>query len=151
MDGSDQMQTVIWAALFLFCLPINETARLVAVGFIGAQLILSYFVSGWAKLLSPVWRSGSAVALITRTATYSTPFLSRQLTRRPLSFATAWLTMLFEVASPFLLLFGPPGAAVLGVTGALFHIGIAMVMGLTTFVFAFCAAFPVLYHFATYL
>jgi hypothetical protein len=151
MDGSDQMQTVIWATLFLYCLPLTPTARIVVLGFIGAQLLLSYLVSGWAKASSPVWRSGVAVGLITRTATYCTPTLSGVFTRPRMSFIASWGTILFEVGAPFLLLFGRPGFAVFAMAGLLFHIGIAVVMGLTTFVFAFGAALPVVYHFANYL
>ena len=151
MDGSDQMQTVIWASLFLYCLPLTDTARTMVVGFIGLQLILSYVVSGWAKAISRVWRSGAAVALITRTATYCTPGLSRLLTRPRMSFLASWGTMLFELGAPFLLLLGRPGFAAFVIAGALFHGSIAVIMGLTTFVFAFGAALPIVYHFANYL
>jgi hypothetical protein len=39
---------------------------------------------------------------------------------------------------------GHPGLALFVAAGAAFHIGIAMTMGLSTFVFAFLAAYPVL-------
>jgi hypothetical protein len=148
MDGSDQMQTVIWASLFMYCLPLNETARTTAALFIAAQLVLSYLVSGLAKLGSPVWRGGFAIAQITRTATYCTADLAKVLARPAISASLCWATILFEVGSPFLLLGGRAGAVALIVMGTGFHVGIALAMGLTTFIFAFLATFPLVYYFA---
>jgi hypothetical protein len=150
-DGADQMQNIIWASLFAFCLPINETARIVAIAFIPAQLILSYWTSGIAKAVSNVWRNGSAVYLITRMASYCSPGLAQICGKRRVSIIFSWLTIWFEVCSPFLLLGGRTGAVAFIVTGTLFHFGIAMTMGLTTFVFAFLASFPILYSFADHL
>ena len=147
-DGADQMQNIIWASLFAYCLPINEIARTVAIAFIPAQLILSYLTSGVAKLISQVWRNGSAVYLITRMESYCSLGVAQVCGKRRVSILFSWLTMSFEVCSPFLLLAGRPGVAVFIVTGTLFHLGIAITMGLTTFVFAFLATFPILYSFA---
>jgi uncharacterized membrane-anchored protein len=58
------------------------------------------------------------------------------------------MTIFFELGSPFLLLGGRPGAYAMIALGVSFHVGIAVAMGLTTFVFAFVAAFPILCHFA---
>jgi len=147
-DGADQMQTIVWAGLFFYCLPLTPTAQIVSVAFIGVQLVLSYLISGIAKVISPVWRDGSAIGLITRMATYCSPGLSRVLGRRVVSRCVSWATMLFEIWSPFLLLAGRPGAMAMIVMGTAFHVGIAVAMGLTTFVFAFLATFPILYYFA---
>jgi hypothetical protein len=147
-DGADQMQTVLWTGLFFYCLPLTETARTISVAFIGAQLILSYLISGTAKAISPEWRSGSAIHLITRMATYCPPGLSRVLRRPVVSFSLCWLTILFELGSPLLLFAGRPGAYAMAAFGVAFHVGIAIAMGLTTFVFAFVAGFPILCHFA---
>ena len=138
------MQNIIWAGLFAYCLPINEVARTVAVGFIAAQLILSYWTSGIAKLLSRVWRRGSAIYLIMRMASYCSPGIAQICRKRVVSAVFSWLTICFEVLSPFLLLGGKAGALSLIVLGTLFHVGIAVTMGLTTFVFAFIATFPIL-------
>jgi hypothetical protein len=59
--------------------------------------------------------------------------------------------MLFELGAPFLIFAGTPGAALLVIFGVAFHVGIAVTMGLTTFVFAFIAPLPLLYCFAGYL
>ena len=59
-----------------------------------------------------------------------------------------WATIVFEVGGPFLLLAGRPGAVALIVMGTAFHVGVALAMGLTIFIFAFLATFPVVYYFA---
>lgn len=147
-DGADQMQTVVWAGLCMATLPVAEWARTVAAGMIAAQLVLSYVISGAAKAASPVWRRGLAVALITRMATYCPRDLSRRLTRPAVSFCLCWMTIAFELGAPLLLAFGRPGALALIILGTMFHVGIGVAMGLTTFVFAFLATFPVVYYFA---
>lgn len=146
--GADQMQNIIWASLFAFCLPINDLARTIAIAFIPAQLILSYWTSGIAKLVSQVWRNGSAVYLISRMESYCSVGLAQVCGKRRVSILLSWLTMWFEVCSPFLLLGGRPGVLAFIAGGTLFHLGIAITMGLTTFVFAFVATFPILYSFA---
>jgi hypothetical protein len=147
-DGADQMQNIVWAGLLAYCLPVNDTARIVALAFIPAQLILSYWTSGIAKLISPVWRDGSAVYLITRMSTYCSEQIAQICGRNRVSTAVSWLTIGFEVGSPFLLLAGPTGAVAFVATATLFHIGIAVAMGLTTFVFAFLAALPIVWALA---
>jgi hypothetical protein len=147
-DGADQMQTIVWAGLFAFSLPLTEMARTAALGFIAAQLVLSYWTSGIAKVFSPAWREGSAVHLITRMATYCSPGLARACGKRSVSMMFSRLTILFEVCGPVLLLVGRRGAFTFVALGTLFHFGIAITMGLTTFLFAFLAAFPIIYYFA---
>ena len=52
--------------LILYCLtqshwlpegPLVQTA----FAYLGVQVILSYFISGWVKILNPAWRSGAAL------------------------------------------------------------------------------------------
>lgn len=147
-DGADQMQTIVWAGLFFYCLPVAPWAQAAGAGLIAAQLVLSYWISGLAKASSPVWRAGAAITLITRMATYCPRGLSNRLTAPVASFCLCWMTIVFELGAPLLLLAGRPGALAVIVMGTLFHLGIAVSMGLTTFVFAFLAAFPLIYHFA---
>jgi len=150
-DGADQMQNIVWGGLLAYCLPLHESVKLVAVGFIVAQLLLSYIVSGVAKLISPVWRKGTALGLITRMATYCPPAAARLFSRPAVSFAVCWFTILFELLAPGLLFFGHTGAVIFIVLGTLFHGGIALSMGLTTFVFAFLATYPLVYELAGWL
>jgi hypothetical protein len=146
LDGADQMQSVVWAGLLVYALHLGPISDFAAVIFIAAQLILSYLVAGGAKIISPVWRDGRAIQRITRANTYTPPKLTEVLGNRAVSFAFGWATMLFEIASPALLFWGPGGAIAFIALATLFHIGIALSMGLSTFVFAFAATFPVIYY-----
>lgn len=147
-DGADQMQNIVWAGIFAYCLPLNENVKLVAAGFIAAQLILSYFTSGIAKLVSPVWRAGSGMQLITRMASYCPPNIAVFFVNKKIAFVACWAVILFEILGPFLLLFGQTGAIIFIAMGTLFHVGIAISMGLTTFVFSFIATYPIIYELA---
>ena len=68
------------------------------------------------------------------------------LSRYPaVSRAICWQVILFECLSPFLILAGVPGAIVMMVVGMGFHIGVAVVMGLNNFVWAFGACYPAVF------
>lgn len=148
-DGADQFQNIIWTGLFAYCLPLEEFVKHAALFFVVAQLMLSYLVSGISKAASPVWRKGTALELISRMATYCPKGVSRNLSRPVVSKLTCWTTIAFEVLAPLLIFFGTPGVFIFISLGVMFHIGIALTMGLTTFVFAFLAAYPILFCLAT--
>lgn len=59
--GSDRM-----GLLALWCLTAARLApelqwKELAFGYLGLQLMLSYFISGWVKVVNPDWRSGRAL------------------------------------------------------------------------------------------
>ena len=146
LDGSDQMQAVVWAGLTAMSFGGEGSHLSMAAGlFISGQLLLSYVVAGWAKLISTTWRSGRAIPAIVKTTTYGSPFFHRCFSLPGVGFLTAWWVMLFESFSPLALIFGRAGAAVLFVVGMSFHLGVAVVMGLWSFLWAFLACFPVLF------
>ena len=59
--GSDRMGLLaLWCVTLAHLLPW-EKARELAFGYLGAQLVLSYFVAGWVKLRNPAWRNGEAL------------------------------------------------------------------------------------------
>ncbi len=145
MDGADQMQSVVWAGLFVYALNLGHFANNIAAIFICVQLLLSYIVSGTVKFVSPTWRSGAAIARITRTGTYCSPGLSAVLQNSRISFAVSWAVMIWEAFGSLALLGGHYGLLIFVAAGIAFHIGIAFSMGLSTFVFAFLAAYPILF------
>lgn len=145
LDGADQMQTVMWAGLLVFAASEDEALQLVSAGFIVAQLLLSYIVAGTAKAVSPTWRSGQAVSSIVRTASYGASG-AREVLMRPLpSFTACWMTIAFEVGAVLMFLVGGPALVLLVLSGILFHVGIALVMGLQAFVWSFLGAYPLLW------
>jgi hypothetical protein len=143
-DGAEQVTSLALAAAFLAVFPVPSDARVkLAIAFIGAQLVLSYFTAGLAKLLSREWRGGHALRTIMATESHGDPAFARALERVPVaSVALGWTVMLFECAFP-LLLVGPDWLAVaLLALGLAFHIACAVTMGLNNFLLAFTATYP---------
>ncbi|WP_424888894.1 hypothetical protein [Streptomyces sp. XH2] len=143
-DGADQM-----SALAVLCAAVTltvggATGRLF-LAFLTCQLLLSYLIAGVAKLVSPVWRDGSCLAQILSTHAYGSPRLAALLRSHPLlALLLSWGVMVLEVTF-FCALFLPSGPMeALLAAGVLLHLGIAVAMGLTTFVFAFVSAYPAL-------
>lgn len=142
-DGSDQMQTVVWASvLVVVATGPSSVAAEAAVIFLAAQALLSYATSGIAKVVSPIWRSGRAVEQILLTSSYGSRRIGHLVRRYRISAPLSWGTVAFEVFGPLLLLTGWDGAAAFVTIGVAFHVGIALAMGLNTFVWAFAASYP---------
>ena len=143
-DGSDQLSFITFTSLATAHLPgLTAGQRAVPLHFVGFQSVLSYTVAGVAKLLSPQWRSGSAIEGIFRTRTYGDAGFYRMLKERPgAARALAWTVILTETTTPVVLLLPPAGRrAVLGMAG-LFHLGNARYMGLNRFFWAFTGTYP---------
>jgi hypothetical protein len=152
LDGSDQMQSVVLSGLLLFHVAPDDTGRKIALGFIAAQAMLSYFAAGYAKLISSMWRDGSAVMGVLDTKSYGNAAATEILRRWPaVSKAACWSTLAFECLMPLLVLTGPTGCLVFIVAGLAFHAGIALTMGLNLFFWSFAATYPCLYLLSTWV
>ncbi|MFD8383907.1 alpha/beta fold hydrolase [Streptomyces sp. NPDC059679] len=147
-DGSDHFAFLNYACAVLEkAFPHDERAREAVVTFLAAQACLSYFTSGAAKLVSPVWRDGSAIPRIFRTATYGDSLFYRTVRDRPwLAKAVAWSTIAGEMAFPLVLVAPKPVARGILATGTAFHLGNARFMGLNRFVWSFGATYPAVVH-----
>jgi hypothetical protein len=145
--GADKMLLVVGGAAWLATVVAHdEVATRAAVWFIAAQAALAYFVSGFFKLLAASWRSGRALQSVLETQALGSQALSRLLVARPaLARVLCWTVILWECLFPLVLLL--PGWLKLPVLGAglLFHVSIAIVMGLNQFVWAFAATYPALW------
>ncbi|MEU8824760.1 alpha/beta fold hydrolase [Streptomyces sp. NPDC048636] len=147
-DGSDHFAFLNYACAALEkAFPHDERAREAVVTFLAAQACLSYFTSGAAKLFSPVWRDGSAIPRIFRTAVYGDSLFHRTVQNRPwLAKAVAWSTIAGEMAFPLALVAPKPVARGILAAGAAFHLGNARFMGLNRFVWSFGATYPAVVH-----
>jgi hypothetical protein len=115
------------------------------LAYIAAQLMLSYFLAGLAKLRAPRWRRGQALPRLLRAHQYAVPgALQRVLAPRRRALAASWLVMLFEGAFPGALWLGPRGCAGVLACGAIFHLLNAAGLGLNRFFWAWLAAYPAL-------
>ena len=101
-DGSDELGRVLTITAAIAFVFAGETyvAR-VALGFIAAQLCLSYVASGLAKLFGRPWRAGTAVPGILHTA-FGHPGIARSaLDRWPTAGkGLTWLVVSIELAIP---------------------------------------------------
>lgn len=142
-DGSDQVSFLVQTAAALGRAGGTDATRTAAVQFIGAQTVLSYGASGWAKLPGDAWRSGDALAKIMRTQTYGDEWFYNQLEKYPAASRAVCHTVLaLECGFPLLLLKkGKYIDAGLVVMGA-FHLANARFMGLSRFAWAFASTYP---------
>ena len=140
--GSDRMGLLaLWCLTASRLLP-GEKGPEVAFGYLGAQLILSYFVSGGVKVLNPDWRSGRALADVFQFSTYPvTEDLRRWADRPRILFVMSWAVMLFELAFPLALISQPSLIAALVIAGA-FHLANAWLFGLNRFFWTWLAVYP---------
>jgi hypothetical protein len=143
MDGSDQMLTQIFGALFLAQLAGTTLATQAALWFIALQACLSYATAGIAKAVSPYWHGGNAVFAIFNTRTYGYEPIARFLIAQPaLTRAMTFGAVFMESAFPLALVAGYPGCLLFIGWGFTFHLMNAGVMGLNSFLWAFTATYP---------
>jgi hypothetical protein len=142
-DGADQMTILLFTSLALAFAVGQERAAALVLWFIAAQAALSYVTAGIAKLVSPMWRDGSALRGIMGTSSYGHPWAARFLAARPrLATAASWSVITVECLFPLALLGIRPLTWALVGCGVLFHLGTAILMRLNTFFAAFVATYP---------
>lgn len=123
-----------------------------ALLFVSAQLTLAYTVAGVAKIISPLWWNGSGLAGVLGTRNYGTVTLARVYGRhKALAVASSIAVIAFETTFVLAWLLPPQAVAAYLSIGVVFHIGVAVMMGLNTFLFAFLAAYPVTWYCMTVL
>lgn len=140
--GSDRMGLLILFCLCLTHFAPNQTWKDVAFGYLALQLVLSYLLSGWVKIVNPDWRSGRALRDVFQFSAYPVSENLRSIADRPrLVFAASWAVMLFEIVFPATLLHPVALIAGLGLA-ALFHLANAVLFGLNRFFWIWLAAYP---------
>jgi hypothetical protein len=145
--GADQMQVIVLAACLLQALFPDAMATYVCAAFVFMQLMLAYLTSGLAKAVSPIWREGTAIRQIARSESLGLRGLHRCIVRYPaLAPMLCWTTIVFEVAFPWLMLGGTQTALVFFVSGVMFHLAVATIMGLDAFLWPYIAAYPIAYR-----
>lgn len=142
--GADRMGLLaLWCLMAAHFLP-EERWREIAFGYLGVQLVLSYFISGWVKVVNPDWRSGRALQDVFFFSAYPVAENLRRLAdRSSLLFAASWSVILLELAFPFALLSQTTLIAALCLTAA-FHLANACLFGLNRFFWTWLAAYPAL-------
>jgi hypothetical protein len=145
--GGSGAEQLTFIALVTFGLVLiaggTDGARRLGDAFISAQVLLAYFASGVSKIASPVWRNGRVMSGILSTEGYGSPRLAKVLKDHAwLDRLLCWTVIVWETIFPLVLFLPRPLMLALLVTGALFHISCAILMGLNRFVWAFCGCYP---------
>lgn len=160
-DGGDQVAAVLTLLLIPICLadsrrwhwspssPSTMDSRAV-VGRVGLLLIqlqvaVIYLHASIAKMGAPEWADGTAMYYWSRHPTFGAPSWLRPLldliTDSPYGVtAITWGSIALEFALALAILLGPQAKRLLLVAGLLFHTGIAVHMGLVSFLAAMSAA-----------
>jgi pimeloyl-ACP methyl ester carboxylesterase len=115
--------------------------------FVGLQATAAYAASGFAKLVSPTWRSGQALPGVLRTQVYGDRRAWQMLRRHPRAARalTAGLLALECLFPAVYLAKGRLARPIVLSAGAL-HLANARIMGLGRFVWAFGAMYPALFY-----
>ncbi|MGB0935516.1 MAG: HTTM domain-containing protein [Alphaproteobacteria bacterium] len=142
--GSDRMGLLI---LFCLCLvhwvPAPQWKEYI-FGYLALQLVLSYFIAGWVKVVNHDWRTGQALQDVFQFSAYPVSESLRGWAHRPtLLFVMSWSVIIFEISFPFMLL--TPITLTIGLSiAALFHLANAHLFGLNRFFWIWISAYPAL-------
>ncbi|OEK01366.1 hypothetical protein BFP97_07480 [Roseivirga sp. 4D4] len=143
LDGADQMQVIVLAGLVGFYLFDDQRIQTISLIFISAQSILSYLVSGVAKLLSKEWRSGEAIKGIMNTVGYGNKKLAKVFTSsKSTSKLACWSVIIVESFFPFFILINIDFTFIFLIVVGLMHLSIAIVMHLNNFFWSFISTYP---------
>ena len=145
--GSDKMTMLILSCLSLAHLAPTPFWQEMALSYLAVQLVLSYFVSGWVKVVNPEWRCGEALCDVFRFSAYPVSEGLRELADRPrFLFVMGWAVILFELVFPLALL-DPVALKLALLCAAGFHFSNACFFGLNRFFWIWLCAYPALIWF----
>lgn len=147
LDGAYQMNLVVLFALSIATLSgIYSQISSVCLCFIAGELILSYFIAGLTKMISPIWRKSHALPAIFSTKTYGHAGVFQLVMNNEIICAVlSWPVFIFEMLF-ILSLFSGPLCVFFCIIGFSFHFFNAIFMGLNTFFFAFLSTYPALFY-----
>ncbi|NQU70499.1 MAG: HTTM domain-containing protein, partial [Rhodospirillales bacterium] len=103
--GSDRMSLLILCCLCLVSFMPTVQWQEYVFGYLALQLTLSYFISGWVKIVNPEWRNGRALQDVFGFSAYPVSEALREWADRlRLLRVMSWAVMLFELLFPLTLL-----------------------------------------------
>lgn len=145
--GSDRMGLLVLCSLCLVNFLPQGQWREYVFGYLAIQLVLSYFISGWVKLVNREWRNGQALRDVFQFSAYPVSEDLRALANRPqLLLLMSWAVILFELLFPFSMI--TQISLIAGLTvAAVFHLANACLFGLNRFFWIWLTAYPSLIWF----
>lgn len=145
--GSDRMRLLVLSCLWASHLAPNPTWERAALGYLAVQLVLSYTMAGWVKLVNPDWRNGRALEDVFAFSVYPVSEALRAFANAPRTLLLlSWSIIAFEVGFPLALLNGTALQVALG-AALVFHLVNAGLFGLNRFVWIWIAGYPCLLWF----
>lgn len=146
--GSDAMLLIVVLAVGLARLAPGSQLAEAGLAYAAAQLVLSYFVAGIAKLPDAAWRTGRALPVLVQLPHYGAPAWAVALLSRPrIARPAGWAILALECGFPLALLH-PSLCMALLMCGAGFHLTTAIVFGLNRFLWTWLAGYPALLYWA---
>jgi len=140
--GSDRMSLLVLSCLFAAHIAPSPYWQEIAIGYLALQLVLSYFISGWVKVVNPEWRSGLALCDVFQFSAYPVSESLRNWSTSPkLLFVMAWSVMIFELLFPISLISSTSLMIALTIA-ATFHFTNACIFGLNRFFWIWISAYP---------
>lgn len=140
--GADRMSLLILVCLCLVHIAPTEGWQEMAFGYLALQLVLSYFISGWVKVINPEWRNGKALQDVFQFSAYPVSESLRTWSTSPrMLFTMSWGVMLFELLFPFALISSTSLTAALFIAAS-FHLTNAFIFGLNRFFWIWLTAYP---------
>lgn len=140
--GSERMGLLVLCCLTLANFMPSLQWQEPIFGYLAAQLVLSYFMSGWVKIKNPEWRNGRALRDVFQFSAYPVSEALRNLANWPrLLWWMSWSVILFELIFPFTLI--TQTTLIIGlIIAATFHFANACLFGLNRFFWIWLAAYP---------
>ena len=87
------------ALLLSYALPTAHLREL-ALGYLALQVVLSYAISGWVKIVNPAWRNGHALRDVFAFSAYPVSEHLRCLTQHTrLLLVASWAVMILATSS----------------------------------------------------
>jgi hypothetical protein len=149
--GSDRMIFLVLFSLCLVHLLPNFQFKEYVFAYLALQVILSYFLSGFFKVINPEWWSARVLKEVLETSCFPASETIRNFAKYSILLIVAsWFVILFELLFPCVLL--SKELLVIGLCSALvFHLVNTYLFGFNRFFWAWLAAYPALIWFQSYL
>lgn len=145
--GSDRMSLLILFSLCFVHFVPSLYWQEIAFSYLALQLVLSYLISGWVKVINPDWRNGRALCDVFQFSAYPVSESLRALSNKQrLLFTGSWGVILFELLFPFSLLSSLSLYVALAIAIS-FHFANAYLFGLNRFFWIWLAAYPAILWF----
>lgn len=143
LSGSDQYVRVVLAAGGIALLSGSYYCIVAALVFIAGQLTIHYMGGGWMRIQHAAWRDGTYLTRVFGLHTYGRGMAHAIAVRFPeMARYASMSVLLFEVAFVLFYFLPPPTLYFVLAYIALFHVLVALVMGLNNFLWSFVGSFP---------